>query len=310
MSDPIEGLTKEQTQEYNKYKKMEAFFGTTDNTTIIATYVPMETEVGEFGDNVEDVEETLPAKVADNKGITDEKDLRKEKVAEYWYSNVLSKSKAYALKVKNTELSVKLSKTAAEIADMRDGDVQPFCTGVKTDLTPLLLIAEFIPYGVDEAALTLGMTKANDFKDYIGKTKGENAKKTVAGENIDLDFTKLRDNNVQFRLLNEHFKESYPDFYKGFIAIDVEDDIGIHHSGLEGVVTKKEDGSPIPDAVIKNVTKNKLTGCDLLGHYRLIKQMAGLAEIEVSAPGRKTIKLVVTIKRGKIVEMNFEMEAL
>ena len=163
MSDSIEGLTREQTQEYNKYKKMLQFFTNTDNAPIVATYPPLDTEVGEFEDNVEDVEELLPKKVVNNKGITDEKDLRKEKVAEYWFSNVLSKSKAYAFKVKNTELAVKLSNSQSDIEEMRDGDVQPFCKGVKDDLTPLLADAVFILYGVDAAALTAGMTLADGF---------------------------------------------------------------------------------------------------------------------------------------------------
>ena len=91
MADTIDGLTKEQTQEYNKYKKMEQFFDKTGNPAIIATYPPMGTEVGEFKQNIVDVGDLLPKKIVDNKGITDEKELRKEKVAEYWFSNVLSK---------------------------------------------------------------------------------------------------------------------------------------------------------------------------------------------------------------------------
>ncbi|MEP7170942.1 MAG: hypothetical protein ABI855_16355, partial [Bacteroidota bacterium] len=201
MADIIDGLTKEQTQEYNKYKKMEQFFDKTGNPPIIATYPPLGTEVGEFKQNIIDVGNLLPKKIQNNEGITDEKDARKEKVAEYWFSSVLSKTKAYAFKVKNTELAVKLNFSKSEIEDLRDGDVQPFCLGVKNALTPLLLDPVFITYGVDAAALATGMTIADDFKSYIGKTKDANTEKTVAAGSIDLEFTQLRDNNIQFRLL-------------------------------------------------------------------------------------------------------------
>ncbi len=36
--------------------------------------------------------------------------------------------------------------------------------------------------------------------------------------------------------------------------------------------------------------------------------MPGDSEIEVTAPGKKTIKKIVKIKRGKILDMDFEME--
>ena len=219
------------------------------------------------------------------------------------------KSKAYAFKVKNTELAVKLNYSQAEIEDLRDGDVQPFCKGVKDVLTPLLADVIFMTYGVDGTALTTGMTKADEFKDYIGKTKDANTEKTVAAGSIDLEFTQLRENNVQFRLLVEHFKTSHPDFYNGFIAVDVEDDIGIRHTGLEGNVKKKSDGTPLKDAVIKNLTKNKAVKSGLTGFYSLIKQMPGDCEIEVSLTGYKTIKKIMKLKRGKIIDQDWEMEA-
>ena len=42
--------------------------------------------------------------------------------------------------------------------------------------------------------------------------------------------------------------------------------------------------------------------------YSLVKQMPGACEIEVSKAGKKTILKVVTMKRGKIIDMDFEME--
>lgn len=308
MSDPIDGLTKEQTQEYNKYKKMEQFFGVPANVTLINTYTPMKNEVGEFKQNIIDVGDLLPKKSVDNKGITDEKDLRKLNVANYWFSNVLSKAKAYAFKVKNTELAVKVDFSQSEVEELRDGDVQPFCLGVKNVLSPLIGDAIFDTYGIDAPALTAGMTTADDFKAYIGKTKGANADKTVAGGNIGLEFTQLRENNNQFDLLIEHWKTLNPDFYNGYQAINVEDDIGIRHTGIEGNVTKKSDGTPLKDAVIKNLTKNKAVKSGLTGFYSLIKQMPGDCEIEVSLPGYKTIKVIVKMKRGKILDMDFQLE--
>jgi hypothetical protein len=255
------------------------------------------------------VGDLLPKKSVDNKGITDEKDIRKLKVADYWFSNVLSKAKAYAFKVKNKELAVKVDFSQSEVEELRDGDVQPFCLGVKNVLTPLIGDVIFDTYGIDAPVLNAGMTTADDFKAYIGKTKNANADKTVAGGSIGLEFTQLRENNDQFDLLIEHWKTSNPDFYNGYQAINVEDDIGIRHTGIEGTITKKSDGTPLKDVVIKNLTKNKAVKAGLTGFYSLIKQMPGECEIEVSLAGYKTIKKIVKMKRGKILDMDWEMEA-
>ncbi|GEM_PF-5368568 len=302
----IDGLTKEQTQEYNKYKKMFEFFD--EHSAQVGTYPPLQDEVTEFNKNIGDVEDLLPKKTVDTRGITDEKEVRKTKVAEYWFSKVLSPAKAYALKVRNTDLAVNLRRSISDIEEMRDGDVQPYCKQINDALTPLLPDPGFVPYGITAMTLSDGMQVANDFKDYIGKAKDENTKKTVAGGNIDLEFTELRNNNVQFRLLMEHFKTSDADFYSGFQAVDVEDDIGIRHSGIEGIIKSKSDGSPINGAVIKNLTKDKATKSDLTGVFSLIKQMPGNSEFEITAPGKKRIKFIHKVKRGRIDELNFEME--
>lgn len=304
----INGLTKEETQEYNKYKKMQDFFKKSENEEITNTYDPMKDEVAEFNDNIKDVENLLPEKMAKNEGTTTEKDVRKNTVAEYWFTNVLSKSKAYAFKVKNTELGKKVSLTKSQLLDMRDGDLQPFCKGIQDTLTPFLTNTKYMTYGVTATTLSDGMKVANDFKEYIGKTKEENSRKTVASNSIKLDFDALRANNIQFRLLIAHFKESNPDYYNGFAAVDVEDDIGVRHTGIDGKVVNKLDGSALHGAVILNVTQNKKTKTDLLGEYELIKQKPGDCEIEVTFAGKKKITKIVKMKRGKIIDMDFEME--
>jgi len=58
------------------------------------------------------------------------------------------------------------------------------------------------------------------------------------------------------------------------------------------------------------VTTGKLAICDLLGYYNLTKFKGGVFEFEISAPGFKTITVVITVVMGKHVTKDFTLEKM
>jgi len=66
---------------------------------------------------------------------------------------------------------------------------------------------------------------------------------------------------------------------------------GIHHTGIEGLVT--QDGLPLANATVQIAGTDKVTKTDLEGHYIISKIKAGDYTVEASnASGEKVSKLV------------------
>jgi hypothetical protein len=80
------------------------------------------------------------------------------------------------------------------------------------------------------------MNDATAFKNSIGVADTSSSTSTIANSNINDLFKKLSGNLDMFDLLIHHFQTSNPDFVKGY-GINVSlSNIGIHHTGIQGVV--------------------------------------------------------------------------
>jgi hypothetical protein len=102
-----------------------------------------------------------------------------------------------------------------------------------------------------------------------------------------------------FDLLIHHFQTSNPDFVKGY-GINVSlSNIGIHHTGIQGVVSDTAQ-NPIAGAAIKIVGTDKTVQTNLNGEYSLIGIKPADAQIEVSKQGYKTSTATHHFTRGHI----------
>jgi hypothetical protein len=306
----MNGLTNGQAQEYNRDKKVQTYF--TTNASKVSSYAPLNDQFEDFEDHVSNVESLVPRKTVNNTGIATAKKLKKSEAASFW-SSICNKGRAYALGIHDEALAADLKRSRSAILKLKDGDVLPFCTHVNDTLSPLVGNADFDNYGITAAVLTSGMTIASDFKNLIGAPGEARADKTAADQELNETFGKLRLNVEQFVLLMSHFESSDPDFLNGFNAVNVIDDIGVHHNGIQGFVKSKSDGSPIVDATILHNSNGKSANgksatSDLLGFYNLIKLKPGLNSFDVSAPGKKTLSSVIKILKGQTLEVDFQME--
>lgn len=78
---------------------------------------------------------------------------------------------------------------------------------------------------------------------------------------------------------------------------------GIHHNGVDGIVTKN--GSPLQYANISIVGTDKVAITDINGHFQIIKIKAGDYTIEASTEGGDSQSKTVHITRGHIETKNF-----
>ena len=296
-------LTKKQSQEYNRAAKLSIFFE--HEKVTIDTYEPMREEVDEFEVNFGEMKTAAGDKEGDSKGITKSKEELKQDTADKT-AEICSKTKAFALKQKNTELAAAMSLRADEIVRLKDADVKSVVEHVVKTVTPLLGDATFKKYAVVKEDLDEATKLADSFTELIGKASEDDSHNTVANTDINDAIKKLLGNYEQFDLLMDHFEKTHPEFVEGYDINSRLDNTGVRHSGIEGTV-KVKGGVALANAKIRLLDSDYETESDMVGLYRLVKVKVGTYRVEVSCDEYMTVEKIITIKRGKVVEMNWEL---
>ena len=298
-------LTKKQAQEYNRAARVSTFFKHDTEKEIVDTYEPLKEEVAEFEENFGEVQTAAGDKEGDSKFITETKEELKQEAADLT-AEICSKTKAFALKQKKTELAGAMSLRSDEIVRLKDGDVKPKVEKVVDLVKPLLTDVAFRKYAVTQGDLDKALEKAILFAGMIGKADEEESHSTVANTDINDAIKKLGGNYEQFDLLMDHFEKSHPEFVEGYEINSRLDNTGVRHSGIEGRATAK-DGEPLEGVKFRLLGTDYETVSDLEGLYRLVKVKVGTYRLQVSCEGYVTVEKIITIKRGKVVEMNWEL---
>ncbi len=298
-------LTKKQAQEYNRAARVSTFFKHEDEKKLVDTYDPLKEEVAEFEENFAELQTAAGDKEGDSKFITETKDELKQETGDLT-AEICSKTKAFALKQKNTELAGAMSLRSDEIVRLKEGDVKPTVEKVVKLVTPLLGDAAFKKYAVTQDDLDKAMGKAASFAAMIGKASEEESHSTVANTDINDAIKKLGGNYEQFDLLMDHFEKSHPEFVEGYEINSRLDNTGVRHSGIEGKATAKGGGA-LAGVRFRLLDSDYETVSDLEGLYRLVKVKVGTYRLQVSCEGYVTVEKIITIKRGKVVEMNWEL---
>lgn len=80
---------------------------------------------------------------------------------------------------------------------------------------------------------------------------------------------------------------------------------GIHHSGVEGIVSKN--GNPVANASVSIVGTDKVAKTDIDGHYVIAKIKAGDHTIEASSEAGDTASKMVHVSKGNFETVNFTL---
>jgi CarboxypepD_reg-like domain len=301
-------LTDYQSREYRRFQTLGLFF--TEQVAVIDTYEPFKEEVQEFDANFSLLEEAIPEKeVSGSKGITADKGGLKKEIA-VALSGVCSLTKAYALKTDNGDLATEMSNSTTKIGRLKDEDVLGFAKAIQSILNPLYSDTIFAKYQVTDAVMKAIVDKAVVFNNKIGKADVEDSENSVANTEINRIIKLLQGNIVQFDLLIDFFILTNAGFVEGYEKNSAVNNSGTRHSGLAGEITDAVTKEPIKEATIKLLNTDKSTKSDLKGEYILIKMHPGDYEVEISAGGYKTKAMVISIKRGRILDLDVELEKI
>ncbi len=300
----IQALTNEQEQEYNRSVKLSTYFA--EHPLKVNAFVPLKNRVIKLDLHLNELTTIAQGKLPTTGGITQSKANLKKAVGIY-YEQVCGVARAYCLDTDRLELADNLNFTEAKIIALLDGDVKTtvgLINGLITD--NLIPQVDFADYGITPAILTAGADKAQAFADAIGKAGTIDAGKSAAGTAVIAKIHELQEDSDLLELLMRNFITSDVDFYNGFLAANVVDDIGVHHSGIEGLV-ETVDGTPIKGAVLLCVELDKKKVSDIVGHYEIKKMRGGTYTFNLTHPSYQPKSEVIKIKQGKTLSKDWTM---
>ena len=299
-------LNRLQGREYNRAQKLAHFF--LQQILVYPIYTPFADEVELFTANNNRLLSLVPAKDVNGQGVTVSKNTLKAMVAAL--GNIIcTRTAAYATKIGNNDLKMAIYHRTSEIHNLKDADVLAFVTRLVDNITPLLTDKVFQTYAVSQAMLDTITSNAKDFNDCIGQADIVDDSRNFASRTINDILKSIRQNIVQFNWLLNFFEEKYPAFVEGFAKASAIDDTGIRHSGIEGIIKNSSTGSAISEVTITGEGKKKIAKTDWEGKYTLIKLKTGIMNITITAPGYNTQVIAVKIIRGKILQLDCELQA-
>ncbi len=297
-------LTANQSRNYTRCQRLSIFLSA--NNSVYSTYIPFANEAQNFTINFSLLKSLMPSKDIKGNGITTiQKDL-KLKIAGS-VGSICDTACAYAEQYGNTKLLTDICHNKTDVLRQKDADVRPFVLHIVNILQPLLGDADFMQYEITQTMLGAVMTDATAFNDNIGKAGVIDNGSSVANQNIN-GVIKLLDKNVkQFDRLLNRFTRTHPDFVSGFRINAALEQTGVHHTGLEGVVTDATTKAAIKNARIEIESKKKEAVTNAAGNYSIISMRGGECEIAISAPGYTTKKVKMHILQGKVAKLNIAL---
>ncbi len=299
-----QALTNEQEQEYNRAVKVSQYFAV--NQTKVDAFLPLKNRVLKLNTNISELITIAQGKLPITSGITKSKATLKKAVGTY-YEQVCGVSRAFCIEKSMIELADNLNFTERKILGLLDGDVKSTIAQINTLIADNLLPnPDFADYGITPAILTAGAAKAQEFTDSIGVVGAVDAGKSAAGTAVIAKIHDLMQDSDLLELLMRNFITSDVDFYNGFIAANVVDDIGVHHTGIEGTI-ETADETPIKGALFTCVELGKSKTSDIVGHYAAIKMKPGTYTFTVTHPLYHSQSVVIKIKKGKIITKDWTM---
>ncbi len=300
-----EGITLAQSDEINKYTGFRTLFK--NNATQVGLFPPFATRTTLFDSHLTDLEKAIISKNITSTGATIDKNLKKKAVAVY-YEDVCQLTRNFAIDKENNDLAKNINFTENSICRLKDIEVYPQIVAINKTITPLLNDVDYKTYNITALTLSDGLNLAADFRDYLHTNTNILHGKSVAGKSIDALLIPLRADNRAFNMQMTWHKKHANAFYLLYEEGNRINQTGNAITRLLGDVVEKGSNSSIPNAVITNVQLERSVTADLSGHYNIEKFISGLYSYIVTAPGFKSITVVLKSVSGESLTHNFELE--
>jgi len=305
-----DGLTKDQRQELDAHIATDLMFG--KFPLQVANYEPLKDAVPIHKGHIDAINALLPEKMKNTVIITEAKNENRLAL-ENKYKPICDITLAFANKTENAGLSAAMKLASTNIHSVADLNFKVTIENINTAITPLIEDVEYVKFGITALMLSSGLTDATAFLASLGSNRQAVESVSVATLAVEKLFIPLRKDKMNIDLMMQYFNPTggiKPDekFYTSITSSLLINLLPHSHTILEGHVY--EAGSVqkiIKNAHIRNLTSGRLAISDLLGYYNLTKFKGGVFEFEISAPGYKTIIVVITVVMGKHVIRDFTL---
>lgn len=154
------------------------------------------------------------------------------------------------------------------------------------------------------------LTKINAYDSNSDEQSDAKKETPVATKALKVFFKKVEGILEDADNLMSKYESTDPVFFTEYKETRKVPDYGLHHSGVDGVITNAVTGLPVQDVVIKDDQSNKVTQSDPDGNFNLDKLSAKQHSFTATHPNYQTFKFAFTIRRGKHVHFNFSLSPL
>ena len=251
-----------------------------------------------------DIEEEIPLTDLDTKSATNKKKSAKQAMAKA-FSRYGSRCAQWAERNNQEEKVGDLRLTKTDIFQAKDADAIGSCTRIRAFMNDNLTVLD--GYRITATVLAEADAALSKFTDLIPKAGEIGVDSGVASEKLTALIKDAKKEIAVMRELVDEFEDSNPDFFAGFQAADVIENIGVRHTQLNGYVTDAQSGEAREGVVIEIEGTGKSDSSDLDGFYSIIKFLPGLRRVLVLVDGNQVQDHVMRFRRGEVHGLDFEV---
>ena len=301
-------LNTKQSRQLTRSQSAENFL--VKNEDKYAILKPFSKAVADLSANNKEINALVPARSQNGKSATAEKKNLKAAIAT-GVGDICSLVIPYAIDIEEATLFSSVNFTATHVIHMRDANLFGFVTTLVGVITPLLSRENFSGYPVTAADLDTLMIDAGNYNENLGAAKVSKVKSSIASANID---ALMKANRLIIRKLNKlinFFKKKDPGFAEAYYAATALSHTGAHHSGIRGTIINTASEQPAKEVsvTLEREKSKKTTTAGSNGTYAILKCRAGTWNLIITAPGYQSQTIVVTVIRGKIIELNITLQS-
>ena len=294
-------LNEVQTRNYSRYQQLLGYLAA--NTSVYSSYVPFYREAQRFTTNFNLLKNFVPQK--DVNGISSvirQKEL-KNKIA-LQVANICDMATAYAEQYNDEKLAAAISYSKSEVLCFKDAEIYELVSSIINVLQSMLTDVHFMEYDITEEMLENVMTDAITFADNLEAISIIDNRCAVANQKI-YEITQLLDKNVQqFDRLISKFASTHPEFVAGYHINSALDGPVSYHTGIEGMITREVDGTPVSNALVSVAGKKKEVLTDSMGNFAILSKYGCECEMTVAASGFASKTTMVRVPCGTTVKVD------
>ena len=285
----------------------------TTNTVFAASYTL-------FTSKITPIEQNRDAQLANSKGVTTDKNVKRDALAEKALF-IVNRIRSYANVAANNELLESVHFTQSGFDKSRDTDIVAIADMIIAKANAN--VTALATYGVTAVLITDLQTALTAYSSYIAKPRNVTTQTKNATENLTVLFKEANDIlSKRLDLDIEVFKTTKPDFYSQYHTARVTIDTSGSPTSVIGEITQKSTGEPLKNVTItftpsanglmKAAIATSLT--ELVkktaekGKFRIANLAEGSYAVHLHKIGFKDQDVTINVVNGETTDLNLVLE--